>query len=76
MLEGIIAIGGVLVFLPLFILATSQAVHTTRLDDPRITSDQVLGPFVWAGFSAVITIYFTVRFVHWAWETPIPFIGG
>lgn len=26
-------------------------------------------------FLALIALYFLVRFIHWAWDTPLPFGG-
>ena len=26
-------------------------------------------------FLACLAMYFLIRFVHWAWDTPLPFVG-
>jgi hypothetical protein len=37
--------------------------------------DMPLGRYAVLGILAVVALYFFVRIVHWAWLTPIPFVG-
>lgn len=46
-------------------------------DDPARRGEEGMPPgsaFAWVLFGA-IALYCVIRFVRWAWETPMPFLG-
>jgi hypothetical protein len=65
MIEGSIALGG---------LAACYVLGIILVDDMRggITWGNVAGSAV----LAAVALYCLVRFIHWAWITPMPFVGG
>ena len=49
----------------------SKLTHLSSFDDL-----DKMGAFTLGIVMAIVDLYFVVRFIHWAWLTPIPFSGS
>jgi putative Ca2+/H+ antiporter (TMEM165/GDT1 family) len=67
-MEGLISVVG---FICCGVLAASIAQYIKSSADPPVLK---LYPTLF--FLAIVALYFFVRFIHWSWETPVPFRTG
>ena len=83
MIEGVVACAGLLLLAPGAALLTALMLRWAA-DSARVAggADRSLITFLpgWFASAAIavdlVALYLLVRFVRWAWQTPVPFTGN
>jgi hypothetical protein len=65
-MEAVIAVIGIIIC-GIVALAVSLAIPND--DSPALKKYTALS------FLACFALYFLIRFIHWTWDTPMPFVG-